>query len=100
MGLYQFARWENIALGRLWPWKYSDQYKHVHYIFISCNANFTYCYVLIVLYSFMIKGPVIIYGGRWHRREMIFVPKLLLTQPLKSQKFDLPNLNSLKGIQK
>ena len=48
--------------------------------------------MFFVLYSFMIKGPVIIYGGRWHRREMIFVPKLLLTQPLKSQKFDLPNL--------
>jgi hypothetical protein len=31
------------------------------------------------------KGQVIIYGGGWHRREMFFVAKFLLTQPLKSQ---------------
>ena len=37
------------------------------------------------------KGPVIIYGGgggEWYRREMFFVGKSLLTQPLKSQKCD------------
>jgi hypothetical protein len=37
------------------------------------------------------KGPVIIYGRGWHRREMFFVAKILLTQPLKSQKIWLPN---------
>jgi hypothetical protein len=37
--------------------------------------------------STALKGPVIIYGGGWHRREMFFVAKILLTQPLKSQKF-------------
>jgi hypothetical protein len=37
-----------------------------------------------------IKGPVIIYVGGWHQREMFFVEKILLTQPLKSQKFDYP----------
>jgi hypothetical protein len=36
------------------------------------------------------KGPVIIYGGGWHRREMFFLAKILLTQPLKSKKFDYP----------
>ena len=39
------------------------------------------------------KGPVIIYGGGWHRREMFFVGKIFLTQPLKSQKFDYPTSN-------
>jgi hypothetical protein len=39
------------------------------------------------------KGPVIIYGGGWHPREMFFVAKILLTQPLKSQKFDYPTSN-------
>jgi hypothetical protein len=29
----------------------------------------------------------------WHRREMFFVAKILLTQPLKSQKFDYPTSN-------
>jgi hypothetical protein len=29
------------------------------------------------------KGPFIIYGGGWYRREMFFVAKILLTQPLK-----------------
>ena len=32
------------------------------------------------------KGPFIIYGGGWHRREMFFVAKILLTQPLKKSK--------------
>jgi hypothetical protein len=35
---------------------------------------------------------VIIYGGVWHRREMFFLVKILLIQPLKSQHFSLPNL--------
>jgi hypothetical protein len=42
------------------------------------------------------KGAVIIYGGGWagcHRREMFFVRTILLTQPLKSQKFDYPISN-------
>jgi hypothetical protein len=39
------------------------------------------------------KGRVIIYGGGWHRREMFFVPKILLTQPLKNQKFYYPTSN-------
>ena len=38
------------------------------------------------------KGPFIIYGGGWHRREMFFVAKILLTQPLKKSKILLPNL--------
>jgi hypothetical protein len=38
------------------------------------------------------KGPFIIYGGGWHRREMFFVAKILLTQPLKRSKIWLPNL--------
>jgi hypothetical protein len=38
-------------------------------------------------------GPVIIYGGEWHRREMFFVAKILLTQPLKSKEFDYPTSN-------
>ena len=29
------------------------------------------------------KGPVIIYGGGWHRREMFFLKNFLLTQPNK-----------------
>jgi hypothetical protein len=33
-----------------------------------------------------IKGPFIIYGGGWHRREKFFVAKILLTQPLKKSK--------------
>jgi hypothetical protein len=33
-----------------------------------------------------LKGPFIIYGGGWHRREMFFVAKMLLTQPLKKSK--------------
>jgi hypothetical protein len=32
------------------------------------------------------KGPFIIYGGGWHRREMFFVAKILLSQPLKKSK--------------
>jgi hypothetical protein len=32
------------------------------------------------------KGPFIIYGGGWHRREMFFVAKILLTQPIKESK--------------
>jgi hypothetical protein len=32
-------------------------------------------------------------GGGGHRREMFFVAKILLTQPLKSQKFDYPTSN-------
>jgi hypothetical protein len=28
--------------------------------------------------------------GGWHRKEMFFVAKILLTQPLKSHKFDYP----------
>ena len=39
------------------------------------------------------KGAVIIYGGGWHRREMFFVAKILLTQLLKRQKFDYPTSN-------
>ena len=39
------------------------------------------------------KGPVIIYGEGWHRREMFFVGKILLIQPLKRQKFDYPTSN-------
>jgi hypothetical protein len=39
------------------------------------------------------KGPVIIYGGGWHRREMFLVAKILLTQPLKSKKIDYPTSN-------
>jgi hypothetical protein len=31
--------------------------------------------------------------AHWHRREKIFVGKILLTQPLKSKKFDYPTLN-------
>jgi hypothetical protein len=31
--------------------------------------------------------------GGWHRREMVFVAKILLTQPLKSKKIDYPTLN-------
>jgi hypothetical protein len=42
--------------------------------------------------KFIDKGPVIIYGGGWHRREMFFARKLLLTQPSKSQNIWLPNL--------
>jgi hypothetical protein len=38
------------------------------------------------------KGPFIIYGGGWHRREMFFVAKILLTQPLKKSKIWLSNL--------
>jgi hypothetical protein len=38
------------------------------------------------------KGPVIIYGGGWHRREMFFVVNILLTQPLKNQ-IDYPTSN-------
>jgi hypothetical protein len=38
------------------------------------------------------KGPFIIYGGGWHRREMFFVAKIFLTQPLKKSKIWLPNL--------
>ena len=34
----------------------------------------------------VLKGPFIIYGGGWHRREMFFVAKILLTQPLKKSK--------------
>jgi hypothetical protein len=29
-------------------------------------------------------GPVIIYGGGWHRREMFLVAKLLLIQKVKN----------------
>ena len=32
------------------------------------------------------KGPFIIYGGGWHRREMFFVAKILLTQPSEKSK--------------
>jgi hypothetical protein len=32
-------------------------------------------------------------AGGWYRREMFFVAKILLTQPLKSQKFDYPTSN-------
>jgi hypothetical protein len=39
------------------------------------------------------QGPVIIYGGGWHRREMFFLAKYLLTQQLKRQKFDYPTSN-------
>jgi hypothetical protein len=41
----------------------------------------------------LIKGPVIIYGGGWHRREMVFVAKSLLAQPLKRKKIDYPTSN-------
>ena len=30
-------------------------------------------------------GPIIFYGGGWHRRELFFLLKLLLTQQLKRQ---------------
>jgi hypothetical protein len=32
------------------------------------------------------KGAVIIYGGGWQRREMFFLVKILLIQPLESKK--------------
>jgi hypothetical protein len=31
-------------------------------------------------------GPVIIFGGVWYQREMYFLVKVLLIQPLKGQK--------------
>jgi hypothetical protein len=48
------------------------------------------------------KGLVIIYGRVWHQKEMFFVAKILLTQPLKSQKFDYPtsNINLKKNLAK
>ena len=33
-----------------------------------------------------------LFMGGWHRREMFFLVKILLIQPLKSRNFSLPNL--------
>ena len=59
-------------------WGPNDFYAFLRYFFDS------------VIRDYALKGAVIIYGGGWHRREMFFVAKILLTQPLKNQKFDYP----------
>jgi hypothetical protein len=49
------------------PWKYSDHYKHVHYI--SCNGNSISSFVLNALDSFvilwLIKRSCYVLNGNW-----------------------------------
>ena len=58
-------------------------------------------FVLVVIALFLCnysgKGPVIIYGWGWARRENISKQKNIFTQPFAKQKYLQPNLLNAGG---